>query len=210
MSSNYPILYSFRRCPYAMRARIALLHNHIPVILREINLKDKHPIFLQTSLKGTVPVLVLDDQTIIDESLAIVDYAFGHNQASYHTHPLYQSIGSSFTSAVTRLKYHERYTEEEVLQAKQDAHAFLSTLEACLAKQSHIEGAKLGPLDTIVFPFVRQLYRSDDQAFMALPFPHTQHWMHAIIESKLFEAVMLRTKVWQEGEAPAVLQALSN
>ena len=215
MDSQLPVLYSFRRCPYAMRARISLLLADIPVVLREIDLKNKHPVFLQTSPKGTVPVLVLPNGEVIDESIAIVNHAYGtRSAATQPTHgashtsaqPLSAMLDSHFIKAVTRLKYHERYTTDEVIQAQHDAATFLSALEANLAHQAYLAGHSLGRLDVVIFPFVRQLYRSDTDRFMALPYPHTQRWMLDVIESTVFKGAMIKTKVWEPEQPPLILK----
>lgn len=215
MAAPYPILYSFRRCPYAMRARMALLHANITVIIREIQLSNKHAVFLRDSPKGTVPVLMLTDGTILDESMDIVTYAFKHinhpqpNGTHPHTineHPLCFMLQNTFIKAVTRLKYHERYTQHDIDQAHLTALNFLSELENTLQQQDYLSGNQLGQLDTIVFPFVRQWYRADAQTFMALPYPQTQAWLAHIIASDLFQSIMVKIKPWASNQTTVILQ----
>ncbi|MBC7548078.1 MAG: glutathione S-transferase N-terminal domain-containing protein, partial [Polaromonas sp.] len=80
------VLYTFRRCPYAMRARLALATSGLPCELREISLKQKPPQMLAASAKGTVPVLVLPGGAVIDESLAIMQWALHQHDPSGWVH----------------------------------------------------------------------------------------------------------------------------
>jgi glutathione S-transferase len=216
MQSKYPILYSFRRCPYAMRARLALVSANIPVILREIDLQHKHPQFLSDSPKGTVPVLILNDATVLDESLDIVDYAFSQipaEQLSFDVrgaadikNELLSMMNAHFISAVTTFKYHERYTDSEHDLAKKGIHHFLDALNVHLKRQRYIVADVWSQADVIVFPFVRQLYRSDQDYFNGLPYQQVKRWLMDIIDSTIFLTVMDKSEVWETNQDPVILK----
>jgi glutathione S-transferase len=206
MERQHPILYSFRRCPYAMRARMALVNANIPFVLREIDLKKKHPELLSASSKGTVPVLILNDGTIIDESIDIVDYVFAINQG--HDQPgiaLIDQLNHSITAAIHRFKYHERYEADEVLSAREAIKHYLNQLEAYQANQATKSAHDWSKTDMIILPFVRQIYRSDPEYFEQLPYKGVKKWLHNIIDSENFLIVMTRTPVWEADQAPILL-----
>lgn len=216
MTLEYPILYSFRRCPYAMRARLALLYAGIAVELREIDLKNKHQQFLKHSHKGTVPVLMLNSGAMIDESIDIVEYAFSvcdKNDLSYDRaqeavvkQDLLHQLNSGFISAVTTFKYHERYTNDERELAKEAINQFLAMLEQKLQSSRFIIADCWSQPDIITFPFVRQLYRSDADYFDGLPYPNVKRWMFEIIDSPLFAIAMYKNKVWDCADEPVIMR----
>ena len=193
---SYPILYSFRRCPYAMRARMALINANIHFILREIDLKDKHPSFLSTSPKGTVPVLILADGTIIDESLDVVDYIFSIQpktpEPNEEEKALIDQLNASVTSAIHCFKYHERYSADEVLAARDTIEQYLNQLNNYQGHDTPASRDDWSKADIIVLPFVRQIYRSNPDYFQQLPYNNMKEWLHNIIDSDRFHAVMTR------------------
>lgn len=202
MQHQQPILYSFRRCPYAMRARLALFAAGMVLEMREINLRDKHPTFLETSPKGTVPVLVLDDDHIIDESLEIVDYVCQH-------HPQFkarnaetladwlQALNTSFRPAINVIKYPERYPEANTDQAHDHAKQYCETLNSVLSHQAYLHGDSIGQADFIIFPFVRQLSRVNENIVTGYDVPMLTLWLDRITESPLFHRVMQKLPLWQ-------------
>ncbi len=207
MTDALPILYSFRRCPYAMRARIALVNANIPVILREIDLQNKHPAFLQDSPKGTVPVLMFPNGGMIDESLDVVDYAFSTLQRNQNdVDSLLQKLNGSFIGAVNRFKYYDRLDGVDLNEERKKIEDYLKVLDELLEGSQYLLSDSLGKADAIVLPHVRQLYRSDEAYFKALPFEHVKRWLFAIIESPMFQVVMMRCPVWQPEQEPIVMK----
>ncbi|PHQ78744.1 MAG: glutathione S-transferase [Coxiella sp. (in: Bacteria)] len=192
MSETRPILYSFRRCPYAIRARMVLIDHGIDFELREIDLRNKPEAFLQLSPKGTVPVLVLPSGKIIDESLAIVDYVldYKHDDA---TEALIAELHATFNPAHKRLKFRDRYDDVDIAHEESIVNTYLAQLDALLANSDYLFSDHMEKVDVAVFPFVRQLYVVGEDAFRALPFDHLKRWFFTFIDSALLHKVMAKS-----------------
>jgi glutathione S-transferase len=200
-----PILYSFRRCPYAMRARMALWAAGIAVELREVKLAAKPPELAQASPKATVPVLVLADGTVIDESLAIMRWALAQSDpegwlASDDTALIAVNDGA-FKHHLDRAKYPGRY-EPDSIDHRAEALALLRPLEARLETAPYLCGPSRGLADIALFPFVRQFAHIDREWFAHQPMPRVQHWLERHIASDLFAAIMPKFAPWKAGDAP--------
>ena len=209
MPDALPVLYSFRRCPYAIRARLALAHAGLACELREINLRAKPSALLQASPKGTVPVLVLADGTVIEQSLDIMLHALRSQDPDGWLAPTQGSLqdmlaliarnDSDFKQALDRCKYPERYTAEAVHQAQTDAQAWLAALDAQLSATGYLFGQHPSLADMALRPFVRQYARIDEAQWAEQPWPHLQAWLQRWIDSALFAEVMETYPGWQEG-----------
>ncbi len=209
-----PVLYSFRRCPYAMRARMALRYSGISVELREVILREMPSSMLACSPKGTVPVLVLPDGRVIDESLDIMDWALAQSDPdgwSPATAELQAEIGSlldenddSFKADLDHYKYAERYPQHPAEYYRAQGERFLDRLEARLAKSRYLAGERLTVADVGIFPFVRQFAFVDKDWFDAAPYPHLQSWLAQLLESDLFNSVMQKYPRWHDGDAVTV------
>src|SRR5450830_1101275 len=190
--STFPVLYSFRRCPYAMRARLALKASGLPVALREVVLRDKPAELLTASPKGTVPVLVLPTGEVIEQSLDIMRWALGQHDPQGWL-PL------------------EGSREEELTQhwlAANDGGfkallQHLQPLEALRQAQGgpHLLGPRPGLLDAALMPFVRQFAQVDAVWWAQAPLPGLKQWLAQWLASPLLEAVMVRWPVWRPGDA---------
>lgn len=187
-------LYSFRRCPYAIRARIALISQGIDFELQEVDLKNKPADLLELSPKGTVPVLVLEDGTLIDESLGVVDYAL-HYQRDEKTEKLVADLSQSFTPALNRFKYADRYGDVDVAAEAEKMLHYLSGLNTLLGATPYLNGNSMSKADIAILPFIRQLYRADANWFEALTLTQLQRWFFNFYHSPLHEAVMRKEKV---------------
>jgi glutathione S-transferase len=207
--SPLPILYSFRRCPYAMRARMALLASATAVEIREIVLRAKPAEMIAVSPKATVPVLVLPDGTVIDESLDIMRWALALGDPEHwlagDDAALIAANDGAFKHHLDRYKYPERHRSEP-LAHREAGLAMLADLDARLARQAWLGGAARGLADIAIFPFVRQFAATDRAWFDAQPLPALQAWLAALTGSALFERAMLRLPPWASGDA-AVLFA---
>lgn len=203
-----PVLYSFRRCPYAMRARMALRAARVTVELREVKLAAKPPALLATSPKGTVPVLVLPDGTVIDESLDIMRWALARNDPegwlACDDTALIAANDGPFKHHLDRAKYPGRYEEDGVTDHRAEALALLAPLEDRLAQAPFLCGARRGLTDIALLPFLRQFAAIDPEWFAAQPLPRLQAWLAGLIADDLFAAVMPKFAVWQEGDAPVL------
>jgi glutathione S-transferase len=203
-SSVTATLYSFRRCPYAMRARLAILSAGTRVHLREILLRDKPRPFLDASPSGTVPCLV-HDAGVIDESLDIMIWALGTSdpdrlldmpQAGWD---LITRCDGPFKHALDRTKYATRYPDENAAKHRADASAFLADLDAQIIV--HIFD-RPSLADLAIAPFVRQFAFIDKPWFDAQPWPNLQSWLDRFLFSDAFDLIMIKHPVWRDGDAP--------
>lgn len=195
-----PILYSFRRCPYAMRARLALLVSGVSFELREVKLSAKPAAMIAASPKGTVPVLVLEDGRVIDESLDIMRWALGrHDPEGWlagDDAALIAANDGPFKHHLDRAKYPERHgVDPEPHRA--GALALLAPLEERLRAQAFLCGATRTLTDAALMPFVRQFAAIDAGWFADQPLPAVQRWLAGQIASPLFDRAMARHAVWR-------------
>lgn len=200
------ILYSFRRCPYAMRARLALGHVGVTYEIREIDLKNKAATFLETSPKGTVPVLVLEDGTIIDESLDVVEWAAKMDPEGFGSltedqrvinDKVTNEIVLNFIPMLNRYKYHERYPEQSKEYYREKGLDYLNQLNEILENKSYLLGDEVKPVDYVAFPFVRQCFKVDLDGFKTEGLDNLFKWYEAIENSELFTDVMQKHEVFQ-------------
>ena len=201
------ILYSFRRCPYAMRGRMSLYKAGFIVELREVELKNKPKQMLEASPKGTVPILVLPDGTIIDESLDIMEWALGKNDPDGWLNAnkndmkfLIDRNDKKFKHALDRYKYPGRYPDEDCTGSREVCTEILNDLNNRLKEHQHIMSNNIAMVDIALFPFIRQYAFVDNEWFNNLPFPHLQRWLQEHLESTIFKDIMMKFKVWSQGD----------
>lgn len=201
-----PILYSYRRCPYAMRARMALWAAQVAVELREISLRDKPAHLLQISPKGTVPVLQLPGGTVLEQSLDIMHWALSQqdpqgwlNADHAAMHALIARNDGEFKKALDRYKYPDRYPEHPQQVYRAQGEQFLQCLEAALALHDYLLGDAPSMADVAIFPFIRQFAAVDAPWFAGKPYPRLQAWLNQWLESALFAQIM--QKLTAEGIA---------
>lgn len=193
------VLYSFRRCPYAMRARMALRYSGVAVQIIEVSLKAKPAEMLALSPKGTVPVLSVDGR-VIDESLAIMRWALAQNDPEgwllgddRATLALIEENDQGFKYQLDRYKYAERYPEYPMEHYRAEGEVFLMKLEGFLAEREYLLAGHLSLADVALAPFVRQFAHVDREWFGQAPYPRLQGWLQRFLESPLFVAVMAKT-----------------
>ena len=204
--TGLPILYSFRRCPYAMRARMALWAAGIAVELREVKLAAKPPELAEASPKATVPVLVLHDGTVIDESLAIMRWALAQNDperwlAGDDTALIERNDGT-FKHHLDRAKYPGRYEDEDGTDHRAAALVLLHPLEARLEIADFLCGNTRTLTDIALFPFIRQFAHIDREWFARQPVPRLQDWLERHKASDLFASIMPKFAPWKAGDTP--------
>jgi len=213
MEPPRPLLYTYRRCPYAMRARMALLVAGIAFDAYEIVLRDKPAEMLAVSPKGTVPVLVLSDRRVLEQSWDIVEWALTHERTGTDAQgwwsgaqtqenlDLLRCNDGDFKHHLDRYKYPERFADDTTSAAIADKRAFhreqavsmlLERLERCLAGCEFLGGAQPCAADIGIFPFVRQFAAVDPVWFGTLPLGRVQAWLTHWLQSPLFEACMQR------------------
>jgi len=197
-----------------MRARLALSAVGYNVKIREIDLREKAPLFLETSPKGTVPVLVLPDGTILDESLDIVDFAcqlpqgetLRLNEASQDQYDhLLNVFNDGALSAIYHYKYPERYPEINTQHALAILLSFLKNLDDALGDQLCLASNTPTKADIVFLPFIRQLEMIDAQWFASQTIPRVHGWLRRFIESDSFSLIMCKYAYWSEGDQEPLL-----
>ncbi len=202
-----PILYSFRRCPYAIRARLALAASTQEFEQREISLRDKPHALLEASSKGTVPVLVLPSGEVIAESLDIMLWALARKDPQAWLLPkqgsqdevmaLIAACDGDFKQQLDAYKYPQ--SQAGGASARASAAEFLSVLDQRLRDAAYLFGAAFCLADAAIVPFVRQFAAVQPDWFAAQPWQPLQHWLNSITTSTLFQGVMVKTAVWRPG-----------
>ena len=204
---KYPILYSFKRCPYAMRARMALKLADITCEIREVSLSNKPNHMLKISPKGTVPVLILKDK-IIDESIDIINWVLSKNdifKENLDQNKLELSdemiciFDDKFKYHLDRYKYSNRYKDADLEFHRSECKKLLVSLEHLISNNVWFFGDKLNKLDISILPFIRQFKIADIDWFDSQrDIPKVKGVLDNFLESKLFIEIMHNYKVWQE------------
>lgn len=218
-----PVLYSFRRCPYAIRARIAIAYAGVEVTLREVLLRDKPSEMLSVSAKGTVPVLVLPDGEVIDESIDVMHWALDQGDPDQWLTPSPVQDAASWIAAndgpfkhwLDRYKYADRHPEQSASWYRDQAGAHLARLDEALNHNPWLHGEKMGLVDVAVFPFVRQFAMVDYDWFARSPYPALGQWLERWLQMPLFLGVMHKYPRWTAEQVPVIFpsappQAVSN
>ena len=200
--NRLPVLYSFRRCPYAIRARMTLRYAGVPVAIHEVALRQKPAALLIASPKGTVPVLITPQGEVIDQSLDIMHWALRQNDPddwlgagpADETRRWFALNDDTFKPLLDSYKYAGRYPECTPIEHRRCAlAAMIQPMEAQLQKTPWLLGPHISVADVALFPFVRQFSGVDKAWFDEQPLPALQTWLHTWLSSPLFNAVMEKT-----------------
>jgi len=202
-----PILYSLQHCPYAMRARMGILLAKQPVMLRAIVLKNKPDEMLQLSNKGTVPVLVVDESQVIDESLDIMLWALSQSDPDNllykeNTEKLAEMLSlinrfdNEFKENLEKYKCAKRYHEKSLTDNRKQCETLIIELERRLEQHNFIIGETLSLADYAILPFVRQFARVERQWYLQSPYPSLQRWLKTHLQSKVFSKAMTKFPLW--------------
>ena len=207
-----PILYSFRRCPYAMRARLAIKISEIFVEIREIMLKDKPLEFLNLSPKGTVPVLVTTSGKILEESLDIINWALNKNDpkkwlangqlSQNQINQLLDNLENEFKPSLDKYKYTNRFESVDKDFHRDKNLSFLWYLDDLLKKNKALNCSHLSLVDYAIFPFIRQFRNVDSEWFDSLNFNFLKKWLFELIDSNDFLSIMIKYKKWEPTNTP--------
>ena len=196
MMNDLPILYSFRRCPYAIRARMALIYADICVEIQEVQLNNKPEHLLLISPKATVPVLQLANGKVIAESLDIIRWALGHYDPEKwlrfgnDAEALIKRNDGDFKYYLDRYKYADRYPDFSQDYYRQQAEVFLAELEARLVNSKYLCGHSLSIADVAIFPFIRQYAGVDRDGFERSIFQALTKWLDTLLSLELFTVAM--------------------
>ena len=207
MNTPQIILYSFRRCPYAMRARMALSYADINVQHREILLKDKPQSMLNYSAKGTVPVLIVDN-TVIDESLDVMLWALeqgdsdnwlmNNNQSlQSEMFDLIQACDDRFKPILDYYKYSDRHPMSEI-EYRDQSLWFLQQLDDQLKQRKNLMHDVVSLADIAVFPFIRQYAFVNKNWFDNNGYVYLQNWLEKWLKTELFLSVMQKHALWAD------------
>lgn len=192
------VLYSFRRCPYAMRARMALRYSGVPLTTVEVSLKAKPVEMLALSPKGTVPVLVCADGRVIEQSLDIMRWALAKKDPDNWLGPdsaaLIEENDHVFKTHLDRYKYAIRYPEQPMEHYRAQGEQFLQHLEDLLGHAPYLAGDRLSLADVALAPFIRQFAHVDREWFDQAPYPYLRVWLELFLASALFTSVMAKTQ----------------
>ena len=208
---DYPVLYSFRRCPYAMRARMALYKANIKCELREVVLKEKPESMLQLSDKGTVPVLLTPDKKVIEQSSEVMHWALNQsdpdnwlNEDEAKSQYLIDYNDNEFKHFLDRYKYYVGYPEHSQEYYRGNAESFIGILEKNLAENNNaaLLSDRISLVDISIFPFVRQFARVDFDWFLASPYKSVIQWLSKLEESDLFKNCMKKYGQWLPEHEP--------
>lgn len=205
--SALPVFYNFRRCPYCIRARMALLYAQISVRLREIMLRNKPNEMLAVSPKGTVPVLQLATNEVLEESLDIMQWALAqHDPAGWlnfkpeileKINQLIVENDEVFKPVLDRYKYADRYDDVIMEQERDKGELFIKKLNDCLKTNHFLYGEHISLADVAIFPFIRQFVHVDKDWFYQRPYPKLMAWLNYFLESELFLKTMGRYPEWK-------------
>lgn len=204
-----PILYSYRRCPYAMRARMAIWAATIQVEVREISLREKPAHLLLISPKGTVPVLQLPDGTVLEQSLDIMEWALAQNDPQGWLNADPEAVNAlitindgDFKKALDRYKYPDRYPEHTQAFYREQGKQFLQRLETALAQHDYLLGNKPSMADVAIFPFIRQFAAVDAEWFASSAYLKLRVWLEGWLQNPLFEKVMQKFPTYTQQMFP--------
>ena len=209
---KYPILYTFRRCPYAMRARFAIRSSQIIVEVREIKLQEKPSEFLKSSPKGTVPVLITKSGQVLEESLDIINWALNINDPDKwlgkgklqdrEIKNLLDELEIKFKTNLDKYKYPSRFYGVDQYLYRDKNLCFLKKLNSYLENNKSLNCEHLTLLDYAIFPFIRQFRNVDQEWFEKLNFSFLNKWINQIIDSEDFSSIMKKFKKWEPNDLP--------
>ncbi len=192
------LLYTFRRCPYAIRARMTLAYSQIKVQYYEVDLKNKPEELLQASAKGTVPVLVLENGDVIDESIDIMRWSLKQSDLDGWVNAklidqcedLIKTNDFKFKPILDRYKYPQSSENKDPVYYRDQALVYLEQLNNLLTQNRYLLADQISYADVALFPFIRQFCMVDVGWFEQSGFKQLIAWLHAFLDSELFLSVM--------------------
>ena len=205
-----PILYSLQNCPYAIRARFALFKSKQKVLIRAVKLNNKPTEMLFVSPKGSVPVLVVNQNTIIEESLEIMLWALAKNDPenlllseipAVTTSGMLSLISNFETQFIPALEAYccaKRYHEDNIDECRQVCEIYLQLLEDRLSTHTFLFSKQESLVDIALFPFIRKFARVERQWYLQSPYPKIRHWLNHYLQSPTFTKVMAKHELWLE------------
>ncbi|WOH39076.1 glutathione S-transferase [Thalassotalea fonticola] len=202
-----PVLYSLRNCPYAMRARLAIYKSKQPIELRDVVLTNKPKAMISASAKGTVPILVLTSEHVIDESLDVMLWALNESDPDDLLHGensltdilnLIHQFDDEFKTCLEQYKCAKRYHESNLSECRQACEVYLKDLELRLTDHDYIIDEKESLADIALLPFIRQFAKIERQWYLQSPYPNVKRWLNRYLQSAMFTKVMAKYPLWSE------------
>ncbi len=193
MSNSRPILYSFRRCPYAMRARMSIVRTNTICEHREVILRDRPEHMMQISPKGTVPIMLLSNGEVIEESLEIMQHVLSWKLSEIESQWVDRN-DNEFKFHLDRYKYPNRYENVDSIEQRTLAKKYLDDLDNFLKEE--ISDA----LNDALFPFVRQFANHDREWFDSQNWNNIHDWLSNNLASYEFTICMKKYSQWHEGD----------
>jgi len=211
-----PILYSYRRCPFAIRARMALSYAGISFEVREIEFRNKPESLIKISPKGTVPVLYFcENNKVLEESMDIIRWALTQNDpdrwadwpdiVQKDIEGLINRNDVEFKTSLDKYKYPDRYPEKTQEQHRGDCENILRDLEERLEQHRFLLGERISIADVSLFPFIRQCANVDCEWFSCSDYRKLTKWLQTIENAPLYKSIMLKYKPWRSGDMPILL-----
>ena len=189
-----------------MRARMALAASGAEVMLREVLLKDKPAELLAVSPKATVPVLVLSNGQVLEESLDVMQWALEYcdplgwlDDAALDSDWISECDGD-FKHWLDGYKYAERHPERTAEDYRIKAEGFIQTLEDRLSCTEWVVGGAASAVDVALFPFIRQFAGVEPSWWQQAPYPNVRQWLENWLNSSLFSAIMAKYPRWESGQ----------
>ena len=212
INKKYPILYTFRRCPYAMRARLAIKASGVIVEIREVKLKNKPEELLNISPKATVPVLYISSKKIIEESLDIMKWALEINDPlklleqeklnRIEVHNTLNKLENDFKQNLDRYKYSSRFDQPNPELYRDKNLKILNEFNNLLQHNKGIYSSHLSLLDYAIFPFIRQFRNVNSVWFDSLELKFLKSWLYELIDSDEFSSIMKKNLIWEPNQKP--------
>ncbi|KGJ92459.1 glutathione S-transferase [Thalassotalea sp. ND16A] len=200
-----PVLYSLRNCPFAMRARLAIYKSKQPIELRDVVLNNKPQQMLTASPKGTVPILVLASEQVIDESLEVMLWALNESDPDDLLHSgcaeiltLIEQFDEPFKTCLEQYKCAKRYHESNLTECRQACEVYIKDLEQRLTEHAYIIDEKESLADIALLPFIRQFAKIERQWYLQSPYPNVKRWLNRYLQSPMFTKVMAKYPLWSE------------
>ena len=202
-----PILYSLRNCPYAMRARIAIFKANQTILLRDLVLSNKPKELITASPKGTVPVLVLPNGSVLEESLDIMLWALNEtdpddllqnetDSSLSEMLTLINTFDQDFKTCLEQYKCAKRYRESNIVECREVCEQYLKILEHRLVSNKFLMSNKESLVDIALVPFIRQFARVERQWYLQSPYPNVRQWLNSYLQSAMFTKVMAKYPLW--------------
>ena len=216
------ILYSLRNCPYAMRARMAIYKAQFPVLLRDLVLSNKPEEMIIASPKGTVPVIVLANGDVIEESLDVMLWALKENDPQDLMHSseankvniaqemlvLINHFDVGFKASLEQYKCAKRYKETNIVECREACLSFIADLEQRLGKHDFLMSNNESLVDIALMPFIRQFAKVERQWYLQSPYPKLQAWLNRYLQSTMFSKVMSKHPLWLDSKQQVIFPEL--